>query len=464
MSGSPHWLRFIAVITAGSLLLSSGAAAMSASQAGAWIAQVYATGPVDNPLKGLVPFAGTWPNFPHSMEWKYIAWKDIQTGPSRFQWEPIDRLLADVAARGHHAIFRIYADYPNQPYAVPAFLSDVPRRSYTDHGNGGRFMSYSPDYDDPRLERAMLDTIKALGRRYDGDARIAFITIGFVGFFGEWQTYRPGCACDDWMPSRKTQSKIITTFVKAFPRTRILARYPDVGWTGQDVGFHDDSFADHTIDPPAWTFLGRMKAAKATRQWQTQPIGGELAPRVQSCAFSAVPCTADGQDFDTSVRRTHATWLLNHYAFERGYAESDYQRAESAARRMGYDFFVSWVRHGDTTADDRLQVEVRIQNRGVAPFYYNWPVQLGVASAGRLLATFDTDWEISRVIGDEADAAEVTFKHVQRRHGLEPGRYSLLLRVVNPLPTGRALAFSNQKWGLDLPGWLTLGAFTVRSR
>ena len=108
---------------------------------------------------------------------KYIAWEDVQKGYETFTWDPLDEFLRDASNRGHHAIFRIYADYPNKPYGVPDFLSKVRKRPYRDFSNGVDATSYSPDYGNKDLLWAMVNTIRALGERYDGDARIRQISL-----------------------------------------------------------------------------------------------------------------------------------------------------------------------------------------------------------------------------------------------------------------------------------------------
>lgn len=444
-----------------SAALQGGAPLETVVAPGRWVAQVYRQGPADNPLKGLMPFRGGYSTFPHSMEWAYIPWRQIQRGESEFTWDPLEAMLDEVAGRGHQAVFRIYTDYPDAPSALPEFLSGVTRREYTDFENGRNAVSHAPDYDDPRLVRAMLRTIAALGARYDGDPRIGFITVGFIGFWGEWHTYRPSCQCDEWMPSQKTLRAVLEAFDRAFDHTRLLARYPDVGWKGHDVGFHDDSFGYQTIGPDDWMFVGRLQSARASRQWRREPIGGELRPEVQHCSFSEPACNPTGQDFARSVEATHASWLLDHYAFAQGHTGADRTRAEAGARRLGYDLFVSAVKLKDMRARDALKVEIRMQNRGVAPFYYDWPVWLGVADAdGRVVATFRTGWKLGRVVDPNEDE---TLRTTLRQHGLRPGVYAVLMRAENPLPNGKPLVFANAAWGEDVAGWLTLGRVRVRA-
>ncbi len=436
----------------------AGAPAEHVIATGKWEPQTYAQGPPDNPLKGFMPYRSDYREFPHSMEWGYIPWEQLQQGENVFTWKPLEAFLDDIAGRGHQAAFRIYADYPNIRSGLPAFLSGVARHSYSDHENGRDATSVSPDYDDPRLVRAMLQLIAALGARYDGDPRIGFITVGFIGFWGEWHTHRPSCDCDEWMPSPATLRAVLKAFDRAFDHTRLLVRYPDVGWDGERVGFHDDSFAYLTIGPD-WMFMGKMRSAGALRQWRREPIGGELRPEVQPCAFSLPACTPAGQDFARSVDVTHASWLLDHYAFAKGHTGADRARAEAGARRLGYDLFVSAVKLKDAKARDDLKVEVRLQNRGVAPFYYDWPVWIGLADEhGQLVKTSRTGWKITRVVDPDDDE---TFRTKLKDHRLRPGVYTVLMRAENPLPNGKPLAFANAAWGEDVAGWLTLGHVRV---
>jgi hypothetical protein len=88
-----------------------------------------ASSTVWNPLKGFVPYYyWTSPrpavNFPHSMENQYIPMKSLMLGPNSFNFSSIDTILMNVASRNHHAIVRVYVDYPGQnlSLSVPDFL------------------------------------------------------------------------------------------------------------------------------------------------------------------------------------------------------------------------------------------------------------------------------------------------------------------------------------------------------
>jgi hypothetical protein len=73
----------------------------------------YQPAPVDNPLKGLVPYQGdVRSRFPHSLEFNYIAYSDLVKDFDVYDWDPLERLLNDTASRGHQAVIRNYLEYP----------------------------------------------------------------------------------------------------------------------------------------------------------------------------------------------------------------------------------------------------------------------------------------------------------------------------------------------------------------
>ena len=83
----------------------------------------YAPAPVDNPLKGLVPYVGdVRDRFPHSLEFNYVPLAALVTGYDHYDWQPLENLLNAAAGRGHQAIFRVYLEWPGRKDLIPAFL------------------------------------------------------------------------------------------------------------------------------------------------------------------------------------------------------------------------------------------------------------------------------------------------------------------------------------------------------
>jgi hypothetical protein len=366
------------------------------------------------------------------MEWFYLPLRDLMTGPSTFTFDSgLEPLLNDVASRGHQTVFRVYLDYPSLPTGVPQFLIDggLLMRPYTDYGGG-----QSPDYDDPALVAALQAFIAALGARYDGDPRVAFLTEGLLGFWGEWHTYPH----DTWFASVATQNTVLHAFANAFVKTRLLVRKPAGDSPSLPVGYHDDSFAYETLPPTSTNFFPLVVAAGLQNIWQTQPIGGELRPEIQSTVFDDPPVSPD--DYPTCVTTTHASWLLNQTAFDPSFTGAKLDRALAGSAMLGYDLHVSSARASVPVDGSPVRLDVQITNTGVAPFYYDWPVDVAVLSGDTLVQAWQPGWKLTTILPGGA----TVFTTQAAVPGLGAGGpYTMGIRVTNPLAGGPALRFGN---------------------
>jgi hypothetical protein len=447
--------------------VAAGNAGSGATPAGSgWVKLPPAAEPQVNPLKGFIPFAGSYDAFPYTMEWAYFPVNAVMTGPDTFDWTAMDTTLNQIAARGHQTALRFYLDYPSKPSGIPQFLLDggLATHTYDDYGNNG--VSVSPNYDDPALRTALDQFIAALGARYDGDPRVGFLQAGLVGFWGEWHTYpyNGDAGHENWMPSDATQLEILNDYVDAFHTTQLEVRNPNSQNASLPIGYHDDSFALETkTSSLGWHFMDNMVAAGATDKWKTYSVGGELRPELQPCIFSAAGCPVleDGgdNDFPGSVAQTHASWLIDHYAFQTGYSAADKPAALAAAKSLGYSFRATQALIPATTSSNgTATVRLRVSNIGVAPFYYDWPVTLAfVDTHGAVATSVPTGWHVS----DIASGSSKEFSASIDVHGIAPGRYSVVAQVTNPLANGVPVRFANAAQDSVKNGWLTLGATTV---
>ena len=462
--------RPLSLIVRGRALALLAACLLGAASAPAqdFTALTYAPAPADNPLKGFVPYDSIGEkqraNFPYSLEWFYLSLADLMPAAKTFDWAPLEKHLGAIAARGHQAVFRVYLDYPGKTPGTPRFLLDggVVARPYDGRKNNGK--SLSPDYEDPRLRAALADFIAAFGAKYDGDPRIGFITVGLLGYWGEWHTSDH----KEWFASKTVQRDVMDNYAKAFHRSRLLLRYPagpnDPYYADNReiaMGYHDDSFAFATMpngETKSWFFLDRMSRAGAMEKWRTQPIGGEVRPEVWDTLWNEPTGAPKGQEYLPCVEATHATWLMNSGVFKETLTGDPRERALAGARRLGYELHVAEAAT-EATADSGLIVKVRVRNTGVAPFYYPWPVELGLLNeAGKFVGTVPTDWDFSTLMPGEKP---LQFDLIASVENFPPGRYRVLLRIANPLPKGLPVRFANRGQDEMRPGWLTLGGVSL---
>ena len=121
-----------------------------------------------------MPYAGdSRAFFPHSLEFNYLPLSALVVGPDRYDWTPMEKLLDDVAGRGHQAIFRIFLEYPGRKNAIPAGLlkDGLKVHRWRDPAPSSAEVE-TPHYEDEALRATFRSFIAALGKRYDGDARI----------------------------------------------------------------------------------------------------------------------------------------------------------------------------------------------------------------------------------------------------------------------------------------------------
>ncbi len=438
----------------------------------AWESLQYAPAPLDNPLKGLVPYqADVREFFPHSLEFNYLPYSALVKDYDAFDWTPLESLLDDVASRGHQTVVRIYLEYPNKKDVIPTFLirDGLKVHSYL-NTNTQPFppaQVETPDYEDSNLRKSLKSFVAALGKKYDGDARLGFITAGLLGTWGEWHTYPR----DELFASKTVQQEVMTAYVAAFKITPVLLRYPSgdkdyrlASNSQRPFGYHDDSFAWATLHTgqqgEEWFYMTVLKAAgpDAEAKWKKHPIGGEIRPEAWGKVFDADSDDEQIQSFRDCVDATHVSWLMDSGMFQAKQQPERIERAKEQVRRMGYEFYAPRVNIGKIN-DGKLPVTVEIENRGVAPFYYNWNAQWALLSDGSPVKTFPVSGKLTNLLpGDPprlwSEAVDVS--------GVKGGSYTVALRVLNPLPGGKSLRLANQTQDAASEGWLVLGQVEIR--
>jgi hypothetical protein len=410
--------------------------------------------------------------FPHSLEFNYLPYSALVKGYDKFDWNPLERFLDDVAGRGHQAVLRIFLEYPDKKGVIPDFLiKDGLEVHKWLNENTQPFPSANvetPDYEDQNLRKSLRNFLAAFGKKYDGDPRIGFITAGLLGTWGEWHDYPR----DDLFASKTVQLEVIDAYESAFKITPVLLRYPVGGKgsrskasnAGRGFGYHDDSFAWATLHTgkkgDEWFYLTALKAAgpAAEAKWKTHPIGGEIRPEAWGQVFDDQPEKKEIQNFRQCVEQTHATWLMDSGIFRKNQPADRIKRAEELVRRMEYEFHCPEVTVGAVT-DGQLEVKLAVENRGVAPFYYDWKAEWGLLADGKAVKLFAASGKLTHLL--PGDQPRVWFDTLDVS-GVKAGTYTLGVRVPNTLKGGKPLRFANKAQGADSAGWLSLGEVRIR--
>ena len=446
-----------------------------------WTELKSAPAPVSNPMKGFMPWApaaGGNPvlaqgALPYTLEWAPFPVKDVVTGRDTYDFTKVDALLDAIASRGHQAAIRFYLDTPGKESGMPQYLIDGgtdKSRKYNFHDN--QEISFSPNYDDPNVKEMLLHFVDALGDKYDGDPRIAYITAGLYGFWGEEHTYpyngyvnEQNPTAINWMPSDEFRAQLVEAWDDAFDETFIQNRYPTEATKAHGMGYYDDSLGYATLEGTSWHFIPKLKKQGEGDAWQHSPIGGELYPSFQACAFSEpLNCKSrdEGRDYKAleSIQKAHATWLINQHAFSTGYTGAELTRAKAASAAMGYT--LQATRTSATYHGAKAAVAVEIKNTGTAPFYATWPLEVVLVDENNeIVATQTIESTLPSILPGQTGRVTARLPlPAEYRANDSAQKLTAAIRVVNPLPNGAPVAFANEAMNKPLPGYLELGKLT----
>ena len=414
------------------------------------------------PLKGFVPFMDDRKTVGHSMEFFYIPLNRINKSKGVYDYTDLESNISSIASRGHQTVLRVYLDYPedSESDGCPSYFwsEGIQKKFYELNGN----TFYFPDYTDQKCIDYLVDFIRDFGTHYNGDPRIGFIFTGLVGHWGEWHNYYYQVANENEnMPAVQQQNQIFDAFATSFDRTFTLTRKPTTIKLKSlaNIGFHDDSFTESTLGNSNWYFIPLLEKLDVNQRWMTAPIGGEFRPENQVPFLRGQKYDTYYQDYVECVEATHCSWLLYDAAFYPERTESERQVAWDSSRKLGYDLFISDVNF--ERKNGHVKMNLAIENRGVAPFYYNWIPDMVLVKNGSVVYRFDgeadgfSDWDLPSVVtGKHIFNAEFNFPE-----NLDFSGCSLCIGVPNPMGNGIALKFSNSTLSADLENYVTLLEF-----
>jgi chitodextrinase len=434
------------------------------------------------PLNGIAPyfFPGTnYQNyFPSPLMWSYFGLSEVMTNPNdctQFDWTIFDEALDESAVYGRQMVFRFYLEYPGGTGSHPANATPqcLINQGVTMQTNP-YWGSVHPIWDDPRTIQCLEDFITAFAARYDTDGanggpdpRIAYMTAGLIGLWGEWHEWPYDGEVDspNMMASASTVQAIVSTYQQAFHNIQLEIRYAYLAGVVADttIGLHDDSWdyreynngvlcgdtLPESLGGCSYAFLQYELDYGLENRWITQSIGGEARPEIQGSIYSSWP-NGNGQvdNPKAATELSHVVWLLNQDGADSGYSPTD-PNIIAGVGEMGYKFYVPQANFNNSV-NTNFNVGVTIENLGVSPFYYPWTVILGLQnSSGTVVQTFNTTWDLRtiqpvsiRAFPDWNVGADPTyisygwpmnFETTINSSGVAAGTYNLVMRVVNPL-------------------------------
>lgn len=299
------------------------------------------------------------------LEFSYMLYNDVCKEKDVFDWTPMDRLLEEVASRGHQAVVRFRYTYVGQECAVPDYIKALPDyEEMVGKSEGAR--TCFPDWRCAELKRFHMEFHRRFAERYDSDPRLAFVETGY-GLWAEYHIYDGPFIMGRTFPDKDFQAEFMRAMEGWFKETTysisIDAADSKYGPFRKDktlldlrFGNFDDSFMceDHDgYNYESWKFFGEERYKRA-------PMGGEFSYYTK---FDQKHCLdaegMHGRVFEDEVAKYHMTFII-------GDGQPMYQswdRIREASLSMGYKFSIKDFRVGKKGA------AVLVENVGVAPIY-----------------------------------------------------------------------------------------------
>jgi hypothetical protein len=398
-----------------------------------------------NPMRGLY----RWNNQEYAPQprpaydsYERYGWRDLEPRRGQYDFSVIDRDLEAAQRAGRKHAIRVRAMIHGAGPVVPQYLVDAMGRGWWSHG------TYVPDWNDPDFVERMYALIAELGRRYNGDPRLAWVDVGFYGNWGEWHTWpvsypaRNGAV--DMSSANKRQ--IVDHMAAAFPTTRLimgsededtlvyaLRTYPTMGWRRDSLGswiFDENStFRNLRQRSAEWNLV--------MERWQTAPIISEfISPNDQRDPDVYRLAQQQAADYHVSLVSNGNTLSWHSLSHSGRTALLD------LGKQVGYrlvlsDLAISQELHPGET----FSVASRWINRGNAPVYERWRPTLELRDdQGRVRWAGRLNFDLTDLLPSQSPTRIAD--RFRLPETFAPGTYDLVLVVRDPAGYRKPLALA----------------------
>lgn len=368
-----------------------------------------------NPMMGFAPNADYVEAVgENTLVYVDVTWRELEPEEGQYDFAGIneENYLDTWRSQGKKAVFRFVCDNPSQEshLDIPDWLYEKTKDGTfydTEYGKG-----YSPDYRNETFIAYHERAIKALGEEYGQDSFFCYIELGSVGHWGEWHVkYDEGIGR---IPPADILWQYVKPYTEAFPNAKILMRRPFEWVSAQGFGVYNDMTGapEDTKEWLSWIEAGAvydeaeepLKLPACPKIWESAPVGGEFTSSISMEEML-------GTELERTLsllEQSHVTFLGPKCPIACG-EELQYPKETEAVRgSMGYRYGVSGAEICYDTLRQQAKVQISLNNYGVAPMYFDWPVCIyALDEEYQIMGRYETDIRLSEIAGGESAAAEV---------------------------------------------------------
>lgn len=420
-----------------------------------------------NPYMGFAPAADGGPYAqPHSLVYADYTWRNLEPQKGKFDFAGIEKKWQVDYWRQKNikVIFRVILDDPREDKHM-----DIPDWLYEEIKHDGTWYNhswgkgFSPNYANKTLIAYHEQLIKKLAERYNHDPEIAFVALGSIGHWGEWHTLQQDGIYIPF-PKLPVAEQYINPYIKYFDNKILLMRRPLQIAKDHNMGLYDDMFgnkSDTVGEYWSWVTKGYTfwltdeKMPAMPDFWKTAPSGGEMRPTDNwNDYFSAAHLTETMRELEL----THVSWLGPFSPTEDDQPKDRQQRIKQFLGKMGYHFRLVQERHPEKAKPgDLIQLSMDWENSGVAPFYFNWPVEISLANqTGEIVFHQKLKADIKKWLPGNQQISET----IQLPADLKPGEYHLCTAILDPDKKKPGIQLEME--GKRMDGRYQLGQITIQ--
>ncbi|CAM4059947.1 DUF4832 domain-containing protein [Paenibacillus alkaliterrae] len=392
-----------------------------------------------------------------------LSWRELEPAKGEYAFDEIERKFNFAHWRKEDVklVLRVILDYPRDDahMDIPDWLYDeIGKRGThydTDYGKG-----FSPDYNQAVLIRHHERLIAALAKRYNNDSLIAFIQLGSVGHWGEWHT-RDDEQASIPFPLRNISDQYAKHYITYFKDKPLLMRRPHAIAAKNEFGLYNDAFGKHdaTVDGfLRWykegytSWLTNEEEPAMPHFWKKAPSGGEFADDTKYLRDSAIEETL------RQARLTHVSWMGPNAPIHEEPGGELQTNIDRFLKTIGYRFVITKVSYAaKVKAGGKLNVIIDMANRGVAPFYYRWPLEMTLSDqSGQIAATARPSIDIRKWL---PGSHKVSVQLNVPKH-LTESEYTVNAAILDPDKGAPGILFANE--GKRPDGRYALGSVLVK--
>jgi len=303
-----------------------------------------------------------------------FSWAELEPKEGQFHWELVDTAITEWEKAGKQFAFGVMCANTHGPlYTTPQWVFDAgakfKRVTITpEHDYAGTLGDKTvPKFDDPIFLAKLGSFAGAMGKRYDGNRKLAFVDIRSYGNWGEGHLWPFGGT----PISAEVLRKHLQFHSDAFKRTQLVLPWgvkdfePVYDWAlSQGIGLRRDGICGNSNGgettrclgkvPAVFEFFGSYEFMKKRGWWDGKTVDGHgyrLADCVERGCPSYISMTQFGKEAET-------------------FLAAEKPLIERLANRMGYHFVITEAQvPRKLRPQEPAAVTLTWENRGVAHMY-----------------------------------------------------------------------------------------------